>query len=70
MFEKEGIKNTSAGYKYNLFFNFPTASNLPPKPGPPGNQHPLDPGTAVGKISSHHGRKGKSQHVFFTDGWF
>ncbi|XP_076588897.1 neogenin 1a isoform X11 [Chaetodon auriga] len=25
------------------------ASNLPPKPGPPGNQHPQDPGTAVGK---------------------
>ncbi|XP_070816269.1 neogenin 1a isoform X12 [Chaetodon trifascialis] len=24
------------------------ASNLPPKPGPPGNQHPQDPGTAVG----------------------
>ncbi|XP_020493328.2 neogenin 1a isoform X9 [Labrus bergylta] len=25
------------------------ASNLPPKPGPSGNQHPQDPGTAVGK---------------------
>ncbi|XP_059203801.1 neogenin 1a isoform X7 [Centropristis striata] len=25
------------------------ASNLPPKPGPPGNHHPQDPGTAVGK---------------------
>ncbi|KAM7015479.1 neogenin 1a isoform 18-T18 [Tautogolabrus adspersus] len=24
------------------------ASNLPPKPGPSGNQHPQDPGTAVG----------------------
>ncbi|XP_056881285.1 neogenin 1a isoform X10 [Takifugu flavidus] len=25
------------------------ASNLPPKPGPSGNQHPQDPSTAVGK---------------------
>ncbi|XP_018538972.1 neogenin 1a isoform X9 [Lates calcarifer] len=25
------------------------ASNLPPKPGPSGNQHPQDPGTSVGK---------------------
>ncbi|CAJ1049279.1 neogenin 1a isoform X13 [Xyrichtys novacula] len=25
------------------------ASNLPPKPGPSGNQHPQDPGTAIGK---------------------
>ncbi|CAJ1049277.1 neogenin 1a isoform X13 [Xyrichtys novacula] len=24
------------------------ASNLPPKPGPSGNQHPQDPGTAIG----------------------
>lgn len=30
-----------------------TASNLLPKPGPPGNQHPQDSGTAVGKMSLH-----------------
>lgn len=40
-------------FQENIFFYFRTASNLPPKPGPPGNQHPQDPGTAVGKIFSH-----------------
>lgn len=33
-----------------IAFHFQTASNLLPKPGPPGNQHPHDPGTAVGKV--------------------
>ncbi|XP_070816188.1 neogenin 1a isoform X3 [Chaetodon trifascialis] len=32
-----------------VHFRTPKTSNLPPKPGPPGNQHPQDPGTAVGK---------------------
>ncbi|XP_078030141.1 neogenin 1a isoform X16 [Epinephelus lanceolatus] len=31
-----------------VHFRTPKTSNLPPKPGPPGNQHPQDPGTAVG----------------------
>ncbi|XP_061671261.1 neogenin 1a isoform X3 [Syngnathoides biaculeatus] len=30
-------------------FRTPNTSNLPSKPGPPGNQLPLDPGSAVGK---------------------
>lgn len=47
----------------DFFFFFPplfllllplqTASNLLPKPGPPGNQHPQDSGTEVGKMSLH-----------------
>lgn len=31
-----------------VHFRTPKTSNLPPKPGPPGNQHPLDPGTPLG----------------------
>ncbi|KAM7015466.1 neogenin 1a isoform 5-T5 [Tautogolabrus adspersus] len=31
-----------------VHFRTPKTSNLPPKPGPSGNQHPQDPGTAVG----------------------
>lgn len=65
MSEKEVIKNTSAEFKYNIFFHFPTALNLPSKPGPPGNQHPLDPGSAVGKIFSHRGR-GENHNTSFS----
>ncbi|XP_072236186.1 neogenin 1a isoform X10 [Leuresthes tenuis] len=31
------------------------ASNLPPKPGPSGNQHPQDPGTTLGKLGVGNG---------------
>lgn len=45
---KRGQEHALTGF----FFSSPlqTASNLLPKPGPPGNQHPQDAGTAVGKI--------------------
>nr|XP_020461406.1 neogenin isoform X3 [Monopterus albus] len=32
-----------------VHFRTPKTSNLPSKPGPPGNKHPQDPGTSVGK---------------------
>ncbi|XP_029962438.1 neogenin 1a isoform X1 [Salarias fasciatus] len=32
-----------------VHFRTPKTSNLPPKPGPPGNQHPQDSGTPLGK---------------------
>ncbi|XP_029316804.1 neogenin 1a isoform X4 [Cottoperca gobio] len=32
-----------------VHFRTPKTSNLPLKPGPSGNQHPQDPGTAIGK---------------------
>nr|XP_020461407.1 neogenin isoform X4 [Monopterus albus] len=35
-----------------VHFRTPKTSNLPSKPGPPGNKHPQDPGTSVGVGSS------------------